>query len=355
MLLDINWGVPAIVGTTIGCLLVACGFIIGLMFLLGYITFKNTFSRPKNNTPEKHPLHGILCPHSGEYAEKIDAASKALEKIPFEWVSVESEDGLKLSARFYKAENASKTIVCMHGFSSNSIRDFALITPHYLERGCNVLLTSERGHGESEGQYSGLGVLESKDVKVWVSEALKLAPHTDIFIHGVSIGAVAAALSCSEGLPNAVKGIISDSAFTRIWDIMCFQIRQVYKLTPFPILHIAEFFAKRFMKIGFRRERTLDSVKQAEVPMLFIHGGKDSTVPVYMCEALYSACTAPKAKFIAESAGYSEAMAMETEKYTEAVDSFIDNPTAAEKEAKAPAAEEILQADAEAASEKTAE
>ena len=277
MLLEINWDVPAIVGTAIGCLLVACGFIIGLMFLLGYVTFRNSFARPKAKTPEEHPLHSVLCPNSSAYAEKLAAAMKELEKQPFEWVSVESEDGLKLSARYYKAEGAKRTVICMHGYASNAVRDFAMITPYYFEKGYNVLLAAERAHGESEGHYTGLGVLEAKDIKVWVSEIAKIAPETEIFIHGVSIGAVAAALASAASLPGNVKGMIVDSAFTRIWDIMCFQIRELYKLTPFPILQIAELFARRFMKIGFHRERTIDAVKQAEVPILFIHGENDSS------------------------------------------------------------------------------
>ena len=337
MLLAINWGVPEIVGMTIGCLIIACAFIIGLMFLLGFITFKNTFARPKVRTPEAHPLRSVLCPHGNEYAEKLEAAEKAFEEIPFEWISVQSEDGLKLSARYYKSEGAEKTVIGMHGFASNAVRDFALIAPHYLEKGYNVLLPAERGHGESEGQYTGLGVLESKDIKVWVSEIIKIAPGTEIFIHGISIGATAAALSVSDALPNAVKGIIVDSAFTRIWDVMCFQIKELYKLTPFPILHIAEVFSKRLLKMGFHRERTIESVRQAEAPMLFIHGGKDKLAPVYMCEALYNACTAPKAKFIAESAGYAEALMTETESYIAAVDEFMSDP--------APKADETPKAD----------
>ena len=82
MLLEINWDVPAIVGTAIGCLLVACGFIIGLMFLLGYVTFRNSFARPKTKTPEEHPLHSVLCPNSSAYAEKLAEAMKELEKQP---------------------------------------------------------------------------------------------------------------------------------------------------------------------------------------------------------------------------------------------------------------------------------
>ena len=133
-----------------------------------------------------------------------------------------------------------------------------------------------------------------------------------------------------------------DSAFTRIWDIMCFQIRELYKLTPFPILQIAELFARRFMKIGFHRERTIDAVKQAEVPILFIHGENDRVAPVYMGEALYNACTAPKAKFFVENAGYAEGMMTATEKYVAAVDAFMNDPRAKAE----PAAEPFAAADA---------
>lgn len=320
-----------ITGVVLGALIIACAFIIGLFFLLGYITFLATFKRPKFSDPAKHPLHSVLCPNYDSYSESLSAAQKALEEKASEPLSVTAADGVKLAARFYKAENAAATVICMHGYSSTGTRDFANILPYYFSKSFNVLLPSERAHGESGGNYTGLGVIEVGDLELWVAEAIKLAPETKIFIHGISSGATTALLYSAKNLPSNVKGIIEDSGYTKLWDVLCYQIKQIYRLQPFPILHIAELFARRFLKTSFRRDSAMDAVRQAGVPILFIHGAKDILMPIYMCEALYSACTAPKAKFVAEKAGFAEASLMEKDGYLAAVGSFID--TVSEKPA----------------------
>ena len=315
-----------IAGVVIGALIIACAFIIGLFFLLGYVTFLAAFKRPKTSDPAAHPLRAVFCPHAEEYAEKLAAAKAEADSAEFEWVSVESADGLKLSARLYKKEGASVTVICMHGYSSAGTRDFATILPYYFEKGFNVLLPAERAHGESEGSYTGLGVLEVADLELWVAEVNKLFPENIIYIHGISIGATTALLYSAKNLPSNVKGIVSDSAYTRLWDVLSYQIKHLYKLQPFPILQIAELFAHRFIKIGFHRDSALEAVKQAGVPILFIHGAKDVLLPIYMCEAMYSACTAPKSKFVSETAGFAEAAIMDTDNYLKAVDAFFSSP-----------------------------
>lgn len=312
-----------ITGVVLGALIVACAFIIGLFFLLGYITFLATFKRPKFSDPAKHPLHTVLCPNNESYSESLAAAEKELREKVFETLSVTAADGVRLVAKFYKTENAAATVICMHGYASTGTRDFSNILPYYFSKGYNVLLPDERAHGESGGNYTGLGVIEVGDLELWVSEAIKAAPETKIFIHGISSGAITALLYSAKNLPANVKGIIEDSGYTKLWDVLCYQIKQIYRLQPFPILHIAELFARRFLKTSFHRDSAMDAVRQAGAPILFIHGAKDLLIPIYMCEALYSACTAPKSKFVAEKAGFAEASLMEKDGYLAAVDSFI--------------------------------
>ena len=56
----------------------------------------------------------------------------------------------------------------------------------------------------------------------------------------------------------------------------------------------------------------------------------------------YNACTAPKAKFFVENAGYAEGMMTATEKYVAAVDAFMNDPRAKAE----PAAEPFAAAEA---------
>lgn len=62
---------------------------------------------------------------------------------------------------------------------------------------------------------------------------------------------------------------------------------------------------------------------KAKTPILFIHGSKDTFVPVNMCHELYECCSAPKQKLIIEGAAHGESYYKEPETYEAALDKFV--------------------------------
>ncbi|MDW7650471.1 MAG: alpha/beta hydrolase [Bacillota bacterium] len=60
----------------------------------------------------------------------------------------------------------------------------------YLEeRGYNVLLPDNRGHGESQGHYIGFGRHDRLDCLQWVDEIIsRNGEDSVIVLHGVSMG-----------------------------------------------------------------------------------------------------------------------------------------------------------------------
>ena len=59
----------------------------------------------------------------------------------------------------------------------------------YYEMGYNVLLPNNRAHGNSEGNYIGMGWLDKDDIACWVNWINKQDPNAKIILHGVSMGA----------------------------------------------------------------------------------------------------------------------------------------------------------------------
>lgn len=315
--------VGAIVGIVIASLIIACAVIVGVSFLLGYVTFASFIRRRNNdNDLSMAPVFGALGPDFATYKEYVKDKADKFAEVPFEWVSVKSRDGLKLSGRYYANEGADVTVICMPGFGPSAYIDCGQFGDYWLGKGFNLLLVTNRARGESEGQYLGFGTLEAEDLKVWVAAVVAKNPEAKIFIHGCSMGATAAMLASAKDLPNNVKGIIEDSGYTRTWDVFVYQIRQIYKLTPFPILHIAELFTKKKAKYNFR-ESAVKAVSMSGVPILFIHGAKDKLVPTYMCNACYSACTAPKDILVVEGAGHMQSHMRATAEYEAKLDEFV--------------------------------
>ena len=65
-------------------------------------------------------------------------------------------------------------------------------------------------------------------------------------------------------------------------------------------------------------------VAKAKIPILFIHGSKDTFVPVSMCHELYENCASPKKKLIVEGAAHGESYFKNMEAYEKALDEFTE-------------------------------
>ena len=63
-------------------------------------------------------------------------------------------------------------------------------------------------------------------------------------------------------------------------------------------------------------------VAKAKLPILFIHGSKDTFVPARMCKEIYDCCAAPKRMLIVEGAAHGESYFKNMEAYEKALDDF---------------------------------
>lgn len=250
-----------------------------------------------------------------------------------EWLStkeredvwIQSKDGLRLHGTFFPAEGSKKTILCLHGYTSKGMNDYASIASFYLPLGYNMLMIDERAHGESEGHYIGFGCLDRWDTKEWIDYLdRRLKGEGEIFLHGTSMGAATALMTSGLKLPDCVKGIISDCAFTSPWEMFSSVLKNMYHIPPFPILNISDHMTVKKAGYSLKECNAKEEVKKAKVPILFIHGSADSFVPPYMCRELYESCTAPKDILIIEGAGHAESYYKETKKYEEKVKALLE-------------------------------
>ena len=93
-------------------------------------------------------------------------------------------------------------------------------------------------------------------------------------------------------LPASVKGIVADCGYTSGWDEMSYLVK---------VRHLGFLFTKQIiwalckMVCHFDlRTSSLESLKHAKVPVLFIHGDKDNFVPPYHSKQNYDACSTKK-------------------------------------------------------------
>ena len=113
----------------------------------------------------------------------------------------------------------------------------------YYEMGYNVLLPNNRAHGNSEGNYIGMGWLDKDDIACWVNWINKQDPNAKIILHGVSMGAATTMMASGENLNNVV-GYIEDCGYTSVWDIFASELDKRFSLPTFPVLNISNGVAK---------------------------------------------------------------------------------------------------------------
>ena len=231
-----------------------------------------------------------------------------------------SRDGVRLKAVQDADPNSHKWVILVHSYRSDHsmMNEFARI---YRDNEYNTLQPDNRAHGSSGGDFIGMGYDDASDILEWIFYIMELDPHAEIILHGISMGAVALMiLSDNTLVPENVKVIIADSGYTSAMEYVR------YKLKNIPVIpELMSWFTEKRAGYSLKEASPLEHVRQSTIPILFIHGKKDLTVPVEHAHSLYEAAGCTKELYICEDAGHGESAFTDTEIYWEKVFSFIDD------------------------------
>lgn len=262
-----------------------------------------------------------------QYSEIMAERKAFMLAQPHEDVYQTSFDGLRLHAAYFppikETENKNRVVICFHGYTSKGLADFNGLTGYYFRKGYAMLHPDARAHGASEGKYIGFGCLDRKDALGWIDWVIKeRGEDVEIILHGISMGGATVLMASGLKLPKQVKGIISDCGFTSPKEVFTHVLKTMYHLPPFPIIPAANIVNKKLAGYGMDECNAKREVEKAKVPILFVHGSKDTFVPVRMCHELYEHCASPKKKLIVEGAAHGESYYKDMEAYENALDEF---------------------------------
>lgn len=237
-------------------------------------------------------------------------------------VYIQSEDGLKLHGTYFPGKDPKRAVICFHGYTSRGLNDYPSLARFYMGCGLGVLTVDERAHGDSEGTYIGFGCL---DAKKWMEYmAGRLGEDCELLLQGISMGAATVDMAVGLELPPQVKGAVSDCAFTSAKEVFTSVLKTTYHMPAFPLMDLSDRMAKKEAGYGLDECNARDEVKKAKIPMLFIHGSKDTFVPCSMVHELYEACAAPKDLLIIEGASHAEAYYKDRPAYEAAVRKLME-------------------------------
>lgn len=240
--------------------------------------------------------------------------------------TITSDRGDVLRGYYFPPDKPSDIIVIgSHGFHADHTVDPYTFIKHYHDRGWGFFCCDHVASGESSGDYVGFDYFESRDMLLWI-DYLKARFGSDIklILHGVSMGA-STVLQLADKCPDCVKLIISDCAYTGALDEFENVVKSFGILAAKPILWVFNKMNIRFAGFDLKETDVRNSVVNAKVPILFIHGEEDDFVPLKMAQELYKICGAPLKKIKTfKNASHAESLMKNEKEYLKTVDEFID-------------------------------
>lgn len=236
-------------------------------------------------------------------------------------VYINSFDNLKLHGYEIKRNKSNKWAITVHGYTVKA-EYMSSIAYNYYNLGYNVIIPDLRGHGQSEGDYIGMGWHDRLDIIKWIEYILKEDKDAQILLHGISMGAATVMMASGEDLPKNVKVIIEDCGYTSVKDQLSYKLRTMFKLPSFPLLNICNIITKIKNNYLITEASCINQIRKTNIPILFIHGNKDKFVPFYMLEELYSACNSPKDKLIVNNAGHAKSEKVNSKLYWGKIEEF---------------------------------
>lgn len=243
----------------------------------------------------------------------------------FEPMELESYDGLTLQGYYLPAkEPTEKLAFFVHGYLGNAF-DMGLYGRHYYEElGYNLFIPDLRGHGNSDGDYYGFGWHDRLDILDWLDLLLsEVDSDAEIVLHGLSMGAATVLMVSGEELPANVRGIIADSPYTSVYDMFAYQLKRMYRLPTFPVLPTMSLVTNLRSGYSLTEASALEQVKDAEVPILYMHGEEDTFVPSAMSGELQEHTQVASELVTFPGANHGEAIVLHEKEYYEHVEKFL--------------------------------
>lgn len=255
--------------------------------------------------------------------EAINATKEWVSNARHQKLAKESADGYTLVAEEFFADSEShKWVLLLHGYTGwkEEMYPFA---HWYSGQGFHVLVPDLRCQGESEGDFIGMGWTDHFDNMLWLDYILSRDSEAEIVIHGQSMGAATALMMSGETLPENVKAVISDCAYTDAYSMFASKVTEWFHLPAFPIVDTASLLLQLRGGYNLKDASAIDAVRKSSIPTLFIHGDKDAMIPVQMVRDLYDAAACKKQLLIIEGAGHAQSQDKAPERYYGTIEKFL--------------------------------
>jgi fermentation-respiration switch protein FrsA (DUF1100 family) len=203
-------------------------------------------------------------------------------------------------------EAGGLTFLYLHGNAANISQNLTwALALHRL--GASVLMIDYRGYGLSSGPYPSEAQFYEDALAAWnyLLQEKGIAAE-DVVIYGHSIGGAVGIHLASQVSQGG--GLIVESSFTSLTDMA----KRTGYAAWFPVERL---LTQRF--------DSLSKVPSIAMPVLYIHGEEDDSVPTVMSQQLYAATQAPKDLWLVPGADHNDVVEQAGDDFPQRLRQFL--------------------------------
>ena len=206
---------------------------------------------------------------------------------------MQTRDGFTLRAWFLQpVQPNGDSVLLLHGLGDNraGMRGFADL---FLRHGYSVLLPDARAQGASGGTLATFGLLESQDILLWNNWLHTEKKSNCVFGLGESMGA--AQLLQSLSVQPDFCAVVAESSYSSFREIAYDRMGQPFHMGPWigrtlfrPLVESAFLYVRFKYGLNMTAISPEEAVARSTVPVLLIHGGSDTNVPLRHSEQIFA-------------------------------------------------------------------
>lgn len=235
-------------------------------------------------------LVGVSCMLAGciermfFYPDAATYSSPEREGVRAENVEFRSADGSRLHGWFLPASGSAKaTVLHLHGNAANISNHLPLVS-WLPARGYHVLMFDYRGFGRSQGKPTLDGVVDDALAALSFVRTRPDVDATRLIVFGQSLGG-ATALRMLARDAAGVRLAVIDSAFASYRGIAR-DVTRGGALAPVAAIAVSV--------LPPEERDPVVALKSIRVPLIFVHGRRDSVIPSRYSEVLHAAANEPR-------------------------------------------------------------
>ncbi len=188
-------------------------------------------------------------------------------------VTLQTDDGLELTA-WYKAAPADKPVIVLFHGNAGTIAHRGFKARPLLDRGYGVLLVEYRGYGGNPGKPTESGLYADGRAAL-AFLAARGVPNSRVVLYGESLGGGVAVELAAGG--ERFAALVLEAPFTSVPDVAA-----------------AHYFYLPVRWLAKDRFASIDKIGRVRSPILVFQGEHDEVVPVRFGKRLFAAAPEPK-------------------------------------------------------------